>query len=269
MDLRYFNIFLIDNRSCDKFHPNMVNGKILVLIPARYQSMRFPGKPLANIAGKSLIHRVWDNLCTDKEKLDVYVVTDDEKIEKHVLEFGGRVYRIDNNVLTGTDRVYLCYKNYLQNKGNPFIVNVQGDEPFIKGRDVIELTKFHEKSNFDITTFVHSKGSLKDIQDPNQVKVAYTEETCECHYFSRSMIPFSHEKALFFLHVGIYCFTPQSLEQMSMFGPSPLEKSEKLEQLRAIENGMRIGAMAMETPSLSVDSPKDIINIERIVLDQQ
>ena len=102
----------------------MPNGEILVLVPARYQSLRFPGKPLANISGKSLIRRVWDNLCEEKG-LDVCIVTDDARIEKHVLDFGGRVRLIDDNVSTGTERVYLCYKKYFQDNEKQFTKSCQ------------------------------------------------------------------------------------------------------------------------------------------------
>ncbi len=243
----------------------MTNREILILVPARYQSFRFLGKPLTNIAGKSLIHRVWNNL--DEKEVDVCIVTDDERIEKHVLSFKGRVCRIDDNVSTGTERVHLCYKKYFQDSKKQFIVNVQGDEPFIKGRDVVRLASFHEKNTFDITTFVRAEKSCKDFNNSNRVKVAYTAENHKCHYFSRSPIPFSGEKS-WFLHIGIYCFTPESLQHMSQTKESPLEKTERLEQLRALEEGMSVGALITKTPSGSVDSPEDIPVIERMILDK-
>ena len=147
------------------------------------------------------------------------------------------------------------------------VVNVQGDEPFLKGRDVIRLVNFHKKSTFDITTLIKAKNNREDFDDPNRVKVAYTADNHKCHYFSRSAIPFNSEKC-WFLHIGVYCFTPQSLKQMSQVPPSPLEKAEKLEQLRALEEGMNVGAVITETPSLSVDSPEDILGIERRILGQ-
>ena len=138
---------------------------ILVLIPARYQSSRFPGKALATINGKSMIRNIYEKVC--KDGLDeVYVVTDDERIEQHVLEFNGKVCRVNDSVATGTERIYLAYKRFFENRKFDFVINLQGDEPSIEASLLLDLAKFHAKHSFDITTLVTNPRKSDDFFIP-------------------------------------------------------------------------------------------------------
>ena len=239
--------------------------KVLVLIPARYESSRFPGKPLAELRGKSVIRHIYDRLCPE-EAFSVCVVTNNEKIEDHLRGFGGNVCRVDDTVSSGSQRVYLCYKRFFSGQKVDFIVNVQGDEPLIASDDIMRLVEFHSKNRFDVTTLVSPRKDREGFHHADRVKVAYTEKTRECHYFSRSPIPsLCIDSRPWFLHIGVYCFTPDSLAQMCESPPSPLEEGEGLEQLRAVEGGMTIGAIETDTPCVGIDSPGDLKRAERII----
>ena len=200
---------------------NIKNNKILILIPARYQSSRFPGKPLKTILGKSVIQRVYEN-CSDKlydNSLDItaVVVTDSDEIESHVKGFGGDVCRVDDLVESGSERIYLAYKRNFSSREFELIVNVQGDEPLITSTDISQLICFHLKSSFDIATMVKgSKSSNEELNNPNKVKVIYSPKTSRCLYFSRQAIPyFSKDDTndLWYHHMGVYSYRPNKLEE--------------------------------------------------------
>lgn len=249
--------------------------RVLLLIPARYQSTRFPGKPLAKISGISMISRVLTNMSQfdcDSIDFDTYVVTDDERIENHIKDFGGNVVRVDDDVISGTLRIELAYSRFFKDKNYDLIINVQGDEPLLKKSEIIELSKFHLNSTFDVTTMVKKNYSFdENFRDPNKVKAVISEIDGKALYFSRSPIPFKRDALIdsqndfWFLHIGVYSYRPNALLKFSTLKESRLENLEKLEQLRALENGMTFGAIETKSVLLGVDTPEDIIKVEKIL----
>lgn len=254
--------------------------KILVLIPSRYSSTRFPGKPLAKINGVTLIERVYRNC--QNSGTNVYVVTDNDQIEKHVNEFGGNVCRVDDDVNSGTERIFLAYQRFFSKKDYKLVVNVQGDEPLLSGEELRRLVSFHLQSDYDIGTMVERREIFgEDFINPHRVKVIYSENSRRCHYFSRAAIPFSKsahqlhdnfprsiEGGNWFLHVGVYSYTVNALEKFAEASSSYYELQEKLEQLRALELGLKIGAVTTNQKLMGVDLPEDITKLEGVLSGQ-
>ncbi len=235
--------------------------RALVLIPARYASTRFPGKPLVPLLGKPMIQRVWENVA---HFFDAAVVTDDERIEAAVKEFGGQVVRVDDDVDSGTLRIGLAYERFFAQHDYDFILNVQGDEPLLGGQDLERLVQFHAASLFDVATLVKAETDSAEFANPNRVKAVFSPGSGECHYFSRAGIPFDRDgiDPRWWLHVGVYCYRPESLRKACALAPSPLEQKEKLEQLRVLENNMRLGAIETKSVLIGVDVPADVAKIE-------
>jgi 3-deoxy-manno-octulosonate cytidylyltransferase (CMP-KDO synthetase) len=234
----------------------------VVLIPARFQSTRFPGKPLAPIAGRSMIERVYTQALA--AGFPTYVVTDDERIEKAVKAFGGQVLRVDDDVPSGSERIALAYARFLSKTPAKFVVNVQGDEPLLNGVVLQELVAFHEKSPFDVTTLVRPRQrSEADWTNPNVVK-AVLGLRGRCSYFSRASVPFERDGAAspWHQHIGVYCYRAEALQTFVTLAASPLENLEKLEQLRGMENGMTFGALATTQKLIGVDVPEDVKRVE-------
>ena len=260
-------IFLPSSALLDTERPSVETHKFLTLIPARYGSSRFPGKPLAHLGETSVIGHLWHNLCGEGGLEDAFVVTDDSRVEAHVREFGGRALRVDVKAPTGSDRIYRCYKSFFRDRQVDFILNVQGDGPLLQAQDIRALVSFHAQSSFDITTLVKRETDDREFAHPHRVKVAYTQATGKCHYFSRSPIAFRGPEAPpdWFHHLGVYCFCPKALERMGESPPSPLELCEGLEQLRVLEMGMSIGALEVSIPWVSIDGPEDLKRAEEMV----
>ncbi len=249
---------------------------VLILIPARFNSGRFPGKPLALIDGKSMIQRVLEN-CLQTTHADFnfssFVVTDDARIETHVKTFSpNNVVRIDDDVISGTLRIELAYERFFKQQNFDLIINVQGDEPLLTGFDLAGLASFHVASEFDIATMVKKQMNFDLVfSDPNKVKVAMSEATARVFYFSRAPIPFKREVKIspehdyWFLHIGVYSFRPIALTKFSKASESRLEFLEKLEQLRALEIGLSIGAFKISSTVIGVDHPEDITKVEEVL----
>lgn len=244
--------------------------KAIILIPARYDSSRFPGKPLALISGLSLIQRVYQNC--QKTNYQLAVVTDHDAIEKHVRDFGGEVVRVDDDVQSGTERIQLAYQRFFEKKGKfDLIINVQGDEPLLDSKKLIELAKFHAENDYDIATMVKERSSEEaDFSNPNVVKAVYLKSSGFCPYFSRASVPFNRTGNIssWFQHVGVYSYRPAALNDFCNCQVTELETTEKLEQLRAIELGMKIGAVQVEDTLVGVDTPEDIEKVEEILCEQ-
>ncbi len=249
--------------------------RVLVLVPSRFASTRFPGKPLAKILDKTMVEWVFKN-CAKAENLDqqtapkfeTYIVTDSQEIEEEVKSFGGRALRVDDDVISGTERIYLAWERNFKDQDFDLVINVQGDEPLLNEKDLLEIANFHLNSNFDMTTLVHPRTDEEGLKDPNKVKAVYVEETGQCLYFSRSAVPYEREKGElkeWHLHVGVYSFKPKALEKFFHSEPSRLEKIECLEQLRALENGMTIGALKTNKQFMGVDTPEDIGKLESLL----
>jgi len=239
-------------------------SRLLVLIPARFASTRFPGKPLAVINGKSMIQRVYENC--KKSGCEVAVVTDDSRIEDHVKSFNGRALRVDDDLPSGTERIELAFRRFYNPKDFDLVINVQGDEPLLKGEEILRLAEYHLKSTFDIATLVREEQG-GEYKDPNRVKAIFCEGSGQCLYFSRAAVPFYREtksEVLWHLHIGVYSYKPQALLSFCKLPVSRLENCEKLEQLRALEAGIKIGAIKTTFKLMGVDTHEDLLKVEGV-----
>jgi 3-deoxy-manno-octulosonate cytidylyltransferase (CMP-KDO synthetase) len=240
----------------------MGRNSFLVVLPARYGSTRFPGKPLADISGRPLIEWVYLRAAAIRGAGEVVVATDDRRIADAVSSFGGNVVMTDAAHATGTDRVAEVAKN----RDFPFVVNLQGDEPVFDPSTVEAMVEvLASEPESDIATACHPVGSEEEFNNPNIVKVVL-DGRGRALYFSRSPIPsgaWQSEQAVACRHVGIYAYRKESLLRFTSLEPSTLEKTEKLEQLRALENGMTIRVIVTDRLTLGVDVPGDLKKVEK------
>lgn len=235
------------------------------IIPARYASTRFPGKPLVDIAGKSMIQRVYEQA---GRALDtVYVATDDERIYKSVQQFGGKVVMTSENHKSGTDRCSEAANRIekIENKTFDVVLNIQGDEPFIDPSQLELVKSCFKKADTQIATLVKAIKTSEDIFNPNRPKVIINKNL-EAIYFSRSPIPYIRNKEqpewlkahTFYMHIGLYAYRKDILHKITKLPQSLLENAESLEQLRWIENGYKITVRITEFESLGIDTPEDL-----------
>lgn len=236
--------------------------KIVGIIPARYGSSRFPGKPLAMIKGKTMIQRVCEQAW--KSKLDdVVVATDDIRIADEVLKFGGRYVMTDPRHQSGTDRC--CEALEILEEQYDAVINIQGDEPFIDPQHINLLVDMISRADTQLASLVKRIDDEEELFGSNKVKVVM-DKSGNALYFSRNPIPYmrnvAHEKWLqkgcFFQHLGIYAYKATTLRQIATMQPTALELAESLEQLRWLENGLAIRMAIVEAGSLAIDSPADL-----------
>jgi 3-deoxy-manno-octulosonate cytidylyltransferase (CMP-KDO synthetase) len=238
--------------------------KVLGVIPARYGSTRFPGKPLAMIKGKPMIEHVYRR-CLKARMLDsVVVATDDRRIYDCVLSFGGRVMMTSPEHCSGSDRIaeVIQRPGY---RGFGIIINIQGDEPLVDPKAVDLLAKgMVSDAKLQMVTLAGSFRNSKDLISPNTVKVVCDAEKMAL-YFSRSVIPFDRDRKAglkaYLKHIGIYAYRRQTLLDFIHWSQSKLERTEKLEQLRALENGVRIKVIKTTYLPVAVDTPGDLRNL--------
>lgn len=236
--------------------------KIACIIPSRYASTRLPGKPLRMIAGETLVHRVYERAALAKLPDIVIVATDNEKIESEVKSFGGRVMMTSPDHPTGTDRlaeVAASLTDY------DIVVNVQGDEPFVNPDVIDSLAKMlAERDDLDMTT---AAAPLKEDEydDPSAVKVIVNQKG-EALYFSRSLIPYPRNEFSVppLKHVGIYAYRRDFLLAYAGMKQTPLEKTESLEQLRALEMGYKIGVIRIDSEDIGIDTEEDLKKANRL-----
>lgn len=235
---------------------------ILGLIPARYASTRFPAKPLVDIAGKSMIQRVYEQAKKSSSLSRVVVATDHTGIFEHVQGFGGEVCMTREEHVSGTDR---CYEALTLQKGSfDYVINIQGDEPFIQP-DQIDLLASALNGVTEIATLIKAIDSDELLFNPNIVKVVISH-TQEALYFSRSPIPHIRNTAeaewrskhTFFKHIGMYAYRADILQKLTQLPVSSLERAESLEQLRWLENGFRIVTAQTHTETTGIDTPEDL-----------
>lgn len=211
-----------------------------------------------------MIERVFKNCAASG--FPTAVVTDDDRIERAVLAFGGNVFRIDDDVPSGSERIALCYERFLSKYGAELVINVQGDEPLLKGEVLRELADFHRASSFAITTLIRERSSAEaDFHNPNVVKAVWATESKQCLYFSRQSLPYDRDQKkdyCWYQHIGVYSYRPEALLSFVKKPVSPLEDLEKLEQLRALENKMTIGAILTKQKLIGVDVPEDVKKVE-------
>jgi 3-deoxy-manno-octulosonate cytidylyltransferase (CMP-KDO synthetase) len=240
--------------------------KILGIIPARYASTRFPGKPLKLINGKSMIQRVYEQVSAADLIDKVIVATDDERILAHVEGFGGAVKMTADTHQSGTDRCAEVIADF-QNEYD-IVINIQGDEPFIQPVQIDSLAQFMIDTDFQIGTLAKLIGeNSANIFNSNVVKVIFGQR--RAIYFSRHPIPYIRNHAEenwmshhdYYKHVGMYAFRTKTLLEVAKLKPSDLEKAESLEQLRWLENGYSIGIQTTDIETIGIDTPEDLEKI--------
>jgi len=226
------------------------------VIPVRYQSSRFPGKPLALILGKPMIQRVYEGVREARLVDRIIVATDDERIRKVVESFGAEAVLTSRDHKSGTERA----AEVMQIIDNNIIINVQGDEPLVTGGLVDSLVEALQDEDVPMASLMAKVYDLGLLADPNVNKVV-TDQDGFALYFSRAPIPYQASD-FFYQHIGIYGYKREFLIEFAKMKPSRLERLERLEQLRALESGCRIKMVEAAVPTLSVDTPGDIIKVE-------
>lgn len=240
--------------------------RFIAIIPARYASTRFPGKPLVEINGKPMVQHVYEKAVNSNLFQKVIVATDNEEIQKVVVDFGGEVAMTNPNHQSGTDR---CGEVIEQlNKSFDVVVNIQGDEPFIHQSQLEQLVALFKETPAQIGTLKKELSNSEDVFNPNVVKVVSALDK-RALYFSRNPIPFvrdveqanwlSNQK--FYKHLGLYGYRSEVLKELVKLEPSRLEKSESLEQLRWLENGYQIFISETQHESIGIDTPEDLEKI--------
>ncbi|MDQ3290909.1 MAG: 3-deoxy-manno-octulosonate cytidylyltransferase [Bacteroidota bacterium] len=236
--------------------------EIIGIIPARYASTRFPGKPLVSIQGKTMIQRVYEQ-ASQARLSKVLVATDDERILAEVQRFGGEAILTASHHQSGTDRCFEAYTRY--NVPHDFIVNIQGDEPFIQPEQINLLISCFENPTTQLATLIKPIETSAELFNPNSPKVVVNQHQ-EAIYFSRQPIPYLRgadestwaKKHQYYKHIGIYGYRSDILEQITQLPPSPLEKAESLEQLRWLENGFKISVSVTNQETFGIDTPEDL-----------
>lgn len=242
--------------------------KTVCIIPARYASSRFPGKPLARIAGKPMIQWVYERATQAKNLHRVLVATDNESIQQVVQSFGGQVVLTNPDLPSGTDRVAAVAKDI----DADVIINLQGDEPFISPQLLDEMIEPFRNPSISMLTPIKKIESNEDLENPNLVRVV-KDKFNRALYFTRSVIPYVRDaqrqawldKHIFFKHIGIYAYRKAFLLQLTELPPSSLEIAERLEQLRVLENGYALHTIETDYTSVSVDTENDLEKINELI----
>ena len=245
--------------------------KFIGIIPARYASTRFPAKPLAMLGGKTVIQRVYEQVCGVLD--EAYVATDDERIETAVKSFGGKVVMTSVNHKSGTDR---CYEAYTKvGDGYDVIVNIQGDEPFIQRSQLVAVKACFDDETTQIATLVKPftpENGFDALENVNSPKVV-VDKRMNALYFSRSIIPFMRNKDknewlsghTYYKHIGLYAYRASVLKEITSLPQSSLELAESLEQLRWLENGYKIKVGLTNVETIGIDTPADLERAENFL----
>ncbi|MCL2080067.1 MAG: 3-deoxy-manno-octulosonate cytidylyltransferase [Oscillospiraceae bacterium] len=233
--------------------------KTIGIIPARYGSSRFPGKPLANICGKPMIWWVYNTLSQMREISETRVATDDERIFRCVSEFGGKAI-MTGECASGTDRVAEACRDL----DFDIVLNIQGDEPMVRPELIRKLLSAFDDEYVKMATLRRKIDNEMELRDPNIAKLIINNKE-DAIYFSRSEIPYNRENAdiIYYKHIGIYGYTRNFLFEFVSWPQSSLEKAECLEQLRVIENGYAIRTVETQFQSIGVDLPEHIKAVEK------
>lgn len=245
------------------------NMKYIGIIPARYASSRFPGKPLATLAGKPVIQRVYEQVSSVLQ--DVYVATDDQRIYDKVISFGGKVVMTSSNHKSGTDRIEEAIQK-IGEKDFDVVVNIQGDEPFIQKSQIETLCNCFEDKETQIATLGKAFTSMDAVANPNSPKIIL-DNRGYAMYFSRSIIPFIRGaeqsewlgRYPFLKHIGIYAYRTSVLAEITRLPQSSLELAESLEQLRWLQNGYRIKVGTTDVETVGIDTPADLQRAEEFL----
>lgn len=234
--------------------------RVLGIIPARFGSSRFPGKPLIDLKGKSMIQRVYEGAKKSKLISEVIVATDDERIILEVERFGGKAEMTSENHPSGTDR---CAEILSRNNNFDLVINIQGDEPLVDARQLDSLIKVFSDSSVQIATLATDNINEEDLQNPNRIKVVL-DISNNAIYFSRSSIPNSQnflgnpfDVFPFLRHIGLYAYRSEVLTQITKLEPTVLEKIESLEQLRWLYHEYKIRVVKTDIETPNIDVPAD------------
>ncbi len=243
---------------------------ILGIIPARYASTRFPGKPLAMIGNVTMIERVCQQ--TEKVLKNFCVATDDKRIYDVVQRAGYQAVMTSADHPSGTDRCAEALNTYCKNSGKTFVavINIQGDEPFIAPEQIATLAETFDDPETQIATLIHRSTTIEDVVNPNKVKVVISTDN-RALYFSRSPIPYLRgveqsdwlTRQEYFTHIGLYGYRVDVLGAITKLQRTPLEKAESLEQLRWLENGYSIRVRLTDSISFGIDTPEDLEELRR------
>jgi len=239
------------------------------IIPARYASTRFPGKPLADIKGKSMIQRVYEQSKKASILSELYVATDDVRIEEHVKSFGGNVVMTPAECRNGTERCFEALKKINKKKEDVVVINIQGDEPFIHPEQIEKVASLFKNKHVGIATLIKKISTTEELTNSNIVKVVVNKDK-EAIYFSRFPIPFYRDKknddALklhdYYKHIGMYAYREDILAKLISLKQTPCETAESLEQLRWIENAFSIQTEITEFESIAVDTKEDLLTFD-------
>ncbi len=247
-------------------------NRVICIIPARYQSTRFPGKPLVDIGGKTMIHRVYERVMMARSVNYIAVATDDFRIFEEVQQFGGHAVMTSCGHTTGTERCLEAVDKlgFITAAPDDIVVNVQGDEPFIHPEQINLVVSCFAEEKVQIATLIKSLQDADRLPDENVVK-AVVRADGRALYFSRSPIPFVRgagpdkqtREYLFYKHIGIYAWRSATLRSICALPHSMLEDAEKLEQLRWIENGYDIHTMITEHETIAIDTPSDLLKLSQ------
>ncbi|MCW3083413.1 MAG: 3-deoxy-manno-octulosonate cytidylyltransferase [Bacteroidetes bacterium] len=244
--------------------------KIIGIIPARYASTRFPGKPLTDIGGKSMIQRVYEQAKKSRKLTDVVVATDDARIGEHVRSFGGNVVMTSEAHQSGTDRCFEAIQKF--DATADVVINIQGDEPFIHPEQINLVASCFNAGEVQLATLVKKISTNEELLNVNTPKVLLNKKM-EAIYFSRQTIPHIRGKEqsewlnhfTFYKHVGIYAYRTAVLAEITALKQSPLELAEALEQLRWIENGYKLKVEVTDLESVAVDTPDDLKKLDKFL----
>lgn len=237
--------------------------KALIIIPARMSSRRFPGKPLVSIEGKTMLERVW-GVAKKANIGDVYVACCDKEIETLLIKKNIPYIYTRKNLKSGTDRVYSAFLKIRNKRDYNLIINLQGDIPLLNPKHLNKLYKLFKLNNCQIATLASPICELYKINDPNTVKIAlakFNKNIYKALYFSRLPIPKDSKK--YYEHIGVYAYTPKILKSYIAMKSSKLENSERLEQLRALENFVDIFVTIVNKPPVSIDTRKDLLKLRK------
>ena len=233
----------------------------IVVIPARYYSTRFPAKVIAPLCGKPLIQHVYESAKNSKLIKDIIIATDNKKVLEIVESFGGKAVMTSHKHSCGTDRVAEVIKNI----NCEVVVNLQADEPLIRGEMIDDVVDVLKDKKADIGTLAKKIEIPEEISDPNVVKVVFDKQNFAL-YFSRSIIPFCKGiSTSIYKHIGIYSYRKDILLKLTQLPESKLEKAEKLEQLRALENGFKIKIKITKYETIGIDTKEDLDKVEKLL----
>jgi 3-deoxy-manno-octulosonate cytidylyltransferase (CMP-KDO synthetase) len=244
--------------------------KTVGIIPARMASTRLPEKPLVSIAGKPMIQRVWEGASKSERMEKVIIATDNQKIADVCVGFGAEIIMTPPELPSGTDRIAYAYEKL--NLDYDAIVNIQGDEPLIEGKEIDKLIDGLTGSLANVGTFIKRIESESDLTDPNTVKVVMQSDNTAL-YFSRGAIPYLRDNTKgydltaqpYYKHIGIYAYREAALKAFASLPPTELEQSEKLEQLRLMQNNYKYICVETKKEFIAVDTSEDVAKVEKVI----